>query len=652
MADPLPKEDLDAFLTSVEAKLRGPFSSLDLTRAAQTAALRTTNDNNNTNNNNTKNTNTTTQYLQRLATVLHKADKIVQMRVLIGLLGLLPAVEDNDAHQQVGVVVWQILTAAGTAPVHEEWVRVVAGLVQGILFRTSSDSNDNEDEVGNNNDDNNNNTIDNTMDNNNHTRARGPEAAARLEKTCATIIQRVRALERDTAATTADPPCTLVTADVDPTACPYRYALLNPALLQQVLPETLEHAHFGVVTIKNSTTNSSATAHACDILWVDQKEESAKQQEEQEHGTSLLSSQRAASASTASSSSATNTASSTAKTAASVDFPGFRSKSKAAAATSRSKSSMFMPKARKPATAGTAAAGGGGMRQTTGTTAARALPANKTVLHQRKAGAAQALLAKGRRRLAQKGLVASHAGSSSSSGTGATGSGSGTTLGTTGTTATTTTKGGRSKMKMIDAAEVQGLAAKEQQQQQQQQNEKKKGKRKSEAAGAVTEKVSRLKQDPVTTKAATATAADENKVKPKATAAAASTDDSAGALASAALSKYQAQLAGVQATVPASAAAAPTPAAAAAVPKQQDWRHLLKEKSNKLSGDDRFRVQQFFVDRFNPTPAQPTFKMKLHEERTVDPKTAEPVKETYYLELDYRTFTSKQSKKVKRYRDA
>jgi hypothetical protein len=61
------------------------------------------------------------------------------------------------------------------------------------------------------------------------------------------------------------------------------------------------------------------------------------------------------------------------------------------------------------------------------------------------------------------------------------------------------------------------------------------------------------------------------------------------------------------------------------------------------------QVQQFFVDRFNPTPAAPTYKMKLHEERTTDAKTSEPVKETYYLELDYRTFTSKQSKKVKRY---
>jgi len=74
-----------------------------------------------------------------------------------------------------------------------------------------------------------------------------------------------------------------------------------------------------------------------------------------------------------------------------------------------------------------------------------------------------------------------------------------------------------------------------------------------------------------------------------------------------------------------------------------DWQLILKERSNKLSPEDRIRVEQFFTNRFNPTPDQLIYKMKLHEERTTD------VKETYYLELDYGTFTFKQSKKTKRY---
>jgi hypothetical protein len=81
----------------------------------------------------------------------------------------------------------------------------------------------------------------------------------------------------------------------------------------------------------------------------------------------------------------------------------------------------------------------------------------------------------------------------------------------------------------------------------------------------------------------------------------------------------------------------------------EEWKVLLKERSNKLSEEDRVRVQQFFEAHHNPTPAQPVYKMKLHEQRTNDPKTGQAIKETFYLELDYSTFTSKQSKKVKRY---
>lgn len=133
----------------------------------------------------------------------------------------------------------------------------------------------------------------------------------------------------------------------------------------------------------------------------------------------------------------------------------------------------------------------------------------------------------------------------------------------------------------------------------------------------------------------------------------------AGALASAVLQAYRAQKSGAQPQPPdeqTPAQPAPdtpvaAPAAASGGAKQQDWREMLKEKSNRLSADDRFRIHQFFVDRFNPTPDQPTYKLKLHEEKCTDPKTGAPVKETYYLELDYNDFTSKQSKKIKRYKD-
>jgi hypothetical protein len=99
--------------------------------------------------------------------------------------------------------------------------------------------------------------------------------------------------------------------------------------------------------------------------------------------------------------------------------------------------------------------------------------------------------------------------------------------------------------------------------------------------------------------------------------------------------------------------APPAPQAQAPTPHQQqseqEWKVLLRERSNKLSDEDRSRVQQFFENQYNPTSEQPIYKMKLHEQRTVDSTTGKNIKETFYLELDYQKNTSKQSKKIKRY---
>jgi hypothetical protein len=578
MADP--QKDLDAFLTSVESKLRGPFSSLDLTKAVSTRALR--------------GSLSADEYLDRISQVLSRSDKIIQMRVLIGLLGLDP---EQDTDREID----KILTQAQEAPLHEEWVRIIAGLTQGIMFQNEDD-----------------------------TRSRGEEANQRLEKTCTEIIRRVQELEQDTDAM-EDDPSRLTTADVDPTFAPYRYALLNPALLKGTLPETQSHDHFQVQQQAN-------------ILLMDQTEDEARVQEEKEHATSgrKLPPTAGATAATVGTGQVAKTASSTIAT----EIPGF-SRPKPKAAASRSKTSMFMPSKKL------------GAAKPLARTAGPVKPVVKTALHARKAGAAQMLLNQGKRNRLNA-MAGSSAAASAAAVSGVRGRAN--KLGNN-----------KSRMKMIDVAEVSELAK----DQLGRVDEKDKGKkvsgqkRKSEAT---TEKSARPKKEETNgTPAATAKApeAAQPKAKPKAAAvvAASTTEDSAGALASAALSKYQAQLAGAQqattttttnnnsnnnnasnnSNTAGAGAGAGTSAAPASTPKQQDWRHLLKEKSNKLSADDRFRVQQFFVDRFNPTPAAPTYKMKLHEERTTDAKTGEPVKETYYLELDYRTFTSKQSKKVKRY---
>ncbi len=76
--------------------------------------------------------------------------------------------------------------------------------------------------------------------------------------------------------------------------------------------------------------------------------------------------------------------------------------------------------------------------------------------------------------------------------------------------------------------------------------------------------------------------------------------------------------------------------------------HQLLEKSNKLSADDRFRVEQFFTNRYNPTPEITIYKMKLNEEKTFDPSTNQTIKETLYIELDYTTGEFKKLKKIKK----
>jgi hypothetical protein len=80
----------------------------------------------------------------------------------------------------------------------------------------------------------------------------------------------------------------------------------------------------------------------------------------------------------------------------------------------------------------------------------------------------------------------------------------------------------------------------------------------------------------------------------------------------------------------------------------QNWQSLL-QRSNKLTPDDRLRVEQFFTTdpRYNPTPNISVYKMKLHESRTADQRANQTIKETLYLELDYGTGAYKMSRKKK-----
>lgn len=538
-----PAEDLDAFLTTVELKLRGPFSSLELTKTAQTVGLRKHDDS------------APVEFLERLAQVLHRTDKITKLRILIGLLGF-----DPD-HGELDAQIEAILTDAQETSKHEEWVRVVAGLIQGIMF----------DEEG--------------EDSKECRRScRGEEARDLLEKTCRAIIENVQEVEQRTEVMDASEHPRIL-ADADPTFAPFRYALLRPEVVEQIFPK--DHGYF--------TVNRSS-----DLLTMDAKQDALKAQEEKEHETipgmgAIANESKAATAAV--------------KETLTPSFPGFRSassKNKSTTGVQRPKSSMFIT-SKKPAAV-----------------------AAKTVLHQRRVGAAQALVGKGRGRMV------------GASGRAATLVAGSSVAGVRGRAMQGTA---RTRMKMVDDEEANVLSTNQQQQTATSPPLSQQGKlgrkRKGDAIGNDSAKVAKRGND---------TTAVEDNSKAAVTESTGKVED---ALAAAALHTYQTQKASAV-TAPAVTADSPekTPAAdktAGAHHRQQDWRSLLENKSNKLSSEDRSRVEQFFVDHSNPTPDQTQYKMKLHEERTNDPATGQPMKETYYLELDYTNFTSKQSKKVKRY---
>jgi hypothetical protein len=195
----------------------------------------------------------------------------------------------------------------------------------------------------------------------------------------------------------------------------------------------------------------------------------------------------------------------------------------------------------------------------------------------------------------------------------------------------------RSKMKMVDLAEVQGLQV-EAAAKQKTETPKEARKRKLMEAAAAKGLVKKKKLNGGLAKPTGAAGT------PAATAVAATTEapGKGGGIVAAALAAYQSKK--VDPVAP--AAAGPTGAPAGQAPNGEWTQHL--EKSNRLSPSDRERVRQFFVDRLNPTPGVPIVRLKLHEEKTEEQGTGKTVKETLYLELDYNTFGFKKLRKIKK----
>ena len=228
----------------------------------------------------------------------------------------------------------------------------------------------------------------------------------------------------------------------------------------------------------------------------------------------------------------------------------------------------------------------------------------------------------------------------------------------------------RFKTKMIDVSEVQGLTKERQEREETETREQKMCARKRKimeaaaAKGLVSDKgIKRNKPNeqeqslatPVNEKALDLSSAEPHPT-PAATPAAAPDAGpvSLEATAAAALLAYQQHQNGGQPGVtmpepenPRNMPTLPSDRMALA-PGDKDELKLLLEKSNKLTEENRFRIKQFWIDRFNPTPDIPVYRMKLHEEKILDPDTGTTVKETDYLELDYNTFSYKKLRKTKK----
>lgn len=532
-------------------------------------------------------------YVEQLSQVFPRTEKVIQLRILLALAALvLKQDKISEDFEPIQTTILQIFGDAQTSGRQEEWVRMIAGMVQDIVFDETVKAEEEDIETD------------------------GVESAQKmLQKACNDIIESVQKLEGETENDDHDDDQTprdhedeydaaawrasrLRTADIDPTMAPFRYSLLKPSILEHTVPT--DQSHFVINT-------------AADLLQVDARLEAQKAQEEAEHNISR-----------------NKPASAAAKAPAGKKLvatpgpvmPGLSRKSKSPSSSgttgaSKAKvparqSNMFL-NTRKPAAA--AARGG---------------------LHVRKAGASQRLVGKSRTLTTRPGGATGVAGNA--------------------TAKKTSLIGGRaklrdqkaSKMKMLDVSEVAGLAKGEVEAKAAGLAPKKGLKRKIMMSSAQARVAKATKTEVPAVENGQATKAEEERTPAPAPAAVApapqvATMAAVDALAAAALSNYQKQVA-------AAPKLAPAPAPPAPAPNQLDWRELLATRSNKLSPVDRQRIAQFFDQKFNPTPEQgDTYRVKLHEERGADPQTGDPIKWTYYLNLNYNDWTSTQSKKRKRY---
>lgn len=309
------QDELDTFLSSIESKLRSPFSSLDLARAAALTTATSSASNSSGSSSSSSTTAAVSEYLSKLLQVITKPDKIIQCRMVIGLLGIIDSSSTNGPspnnsasvpnimfssgdtrqHQQqqeqrrrsdeIATLIYRILEKTqsekdGTTTTadesgdtgeltasNKEWVRIISGLVQGILFKksTTSVNSRNDDGGSTSNDD----GTGNEGSSNPRESCRGKEAAAVVSKLGSNVCQLIEkeikselqhyphhyhengSIRRNddddtttrsqsngsTTSTSSSQISRNIPPDLNACFAPYRYSLVSTSILNTIIPE-------------------------------------------------------------------------------------------------------------------------------------------------------------------------------------------------------------------------------------------------------------------------------------------------------------------------------------------------------------------------------------------------------------------------------
>ena len=683
-------DNLDSFLTTIESKLRLPFSSLDLAKAVSTTKLRTSLRRSSQLGRITGSSSTehdahdpAKEYLENLSRVLIRTDKVKQCRMLIGLLGLSDVkrnddnnIENTDTNDNndrsdnhndtyLSPEIINILHQTQEESLYEDWVRTTSGLIEGIMFRTNNDNTREScrskeatkiivdtgtgvckkaesqiqrcsqpyvDDM-------------NRRKQHQHNRLAAIDGDSRekASDTKSTTNRRIRGfmIEKVTSSSSSSSssqPSQLSinetkeehqevgsdallpsTPDLNASFAPYRYSLISTPVLNTIIPE--------FDTNSNNNENRNCHFHVnsnADILQIDLRLE-AQRAKEHMGGSATTGSHKAANNKNQNGVTINNTNDPNSNNNAGKSFlPGYRpvnqvpsvgigtvsgNKRKAGTSGGSAGSSLFMPKKKKPTN----------LFNTT--TKFRPQPV-KTVLR-RKIGGAQALLKSANGGSGGAGLT-----TLGGSNAGSRGGSSSLAAGRFGGSNRVAGRGIKPKMKIIDVDDSADLLSK---------NRSTSSSSKMSASRA-------SKRERILMKGRTGGGAPPSVVATKKT-----------EMMSPSLSPQHSP-----AKQQRSDAVATTVTSPQLQQQQRDidlWHSLLRDRSNKMSDDDKVRGEKFFTT--DPTErchlqefavtAESVHKMKIHEARGTDPSTGQTIKETFYLSLDYTTGEQKQSRKLKRY---